>query len=203
MRDPIAKKPDNSEMPGKAHSLRQVTIVTGNPGKVRELQSMAMGNFDFVMHDLEITEIQSLDLKEIVKDKAEKAFQQIQAPVIVDDVSAGLDSLRGLPGPFIKYFNSTLGGDSLFLLSRSENEQATITCIAAYYDGTKLIIGEGTIRCTVVKPRGENGFGFDPVMVPEGQSLTMAEMTEEQKMQISHRGKAFRHLVEQLKQFKI
>lgn len=182
--------------------MQKITIVTGNPGKVRELQAMAMGKFDFVMQDLEITEIQSLDLKEIVKDKAQKAYLQVQGPVIVDDVSAGLDSLRGLPGPFIKFFNSVLGGDSLFQLAKSENEQAIITCIAAYYDGTELIMGEGTIRCTVVKPRGKNGFGFDPVMMPEGQSLTMAEMTEEQKMQVSHRGKAFRHLLQQLERLK-
>lgn len=182
--------------------MQQITIVTGNPGKVRELQAMATGKFDFVMHDLEIIEIQSLDLKEIVKDKAEKAYQQIKGPVIVDDVSAGLDGLRGLPGPFIRYFNSMLGGDSLFQLARAENEQATIACIAAYYDGSTLIMGEGEIRCTVVKPRGGNGFGFDPVMVPEGQNKTMAEMTEVQKMQISHRGKAFRHLLDQLKQLK-
>jgi non-canonical purine NTP pyrophosphatase (RdgB/HAM1 family) len=175
--------------------MRKITIVTGNPGKVREIEALAMGKLDFTMHDLEIDEIQSLDLKEIVKDKVQKAYQQVKAPVIVDDVSAGLDSLKGLPGPFIKFFNSTLGGDSLLQLSKSENERVTVTCIAAYYDGTEMLFGEGTIKGVIVKPRGKNGFGFDPVIVPDGQQKTMGEMTDEQKMQVSHRGKAFRALL--------
>ncbi|HSW37675.1 MAG TPA: non-canonical purine NTP pyrophosphatase [Candidatus Saccharimonadales bacterium] len=182
--------------------MRKITIVTGNPGKVRELQAMAMGKLSFVTRDLEIAEIQSLDLEEIVRDKAKKAYAQIKGPVIVDDVSAGLDSLQGLPGPFIKFFNSQIGGDSLWQLSKSKNEIVTVSCIAAYYDGAKLLMGKGTIQGIVVEPRGKNGFGFDAVIVPDGQLLTMAEMTEEQKMRVSHRGKAFRDLIQQLEKLK-
>jgi len=49
-----------------------------------------------------------------------------------------------------------------------------------------------------VEPRGKNGFGFDPVVVPEGETRTMAEMSAEEKNALSHRGKAFRALLEQL-----
>jgi non-canonical purine NTP pyrophosphatase (RdgB/HAM1 family) len=178
--------------------MQKITIVTSNPGKVRELQAMAMGKFDFVMHDLELAEIQSLDLEEIVVDKLKKAYKVIKAPVIVDDVSAGLDNLQGLPGPFIKYFNQLLGGDSLLTLANAENEPVTITCMAAYFDGKEVLIGRGTIKGRVVHPRGQNGFGFDVVVVPNGETRTMAEMSEAEKMQVSHRGKAFRDLVKQL-----
>jgi inosine triphosphate pyrophosphatase len=178
--------------------MKKITIVTGNPGKVRELQAMAMGKLDFSMHDLDIPEIQSLNLHEIVEDKLKRAYEQIKGPVIVDDVSAGLNDLKGLPGPFIKFFNRLLGGDSLLKLAGREGAAVEITCIAAYYDGKKMLLGEGTIKGKVVKPRGENGFGFDVVVVPNGQSKTMAEMTEEEKMQISHRGKAFRDLLHKL-----
>src|SRR5476649_469629 len=98
---------------------------------------------DFVMHDLNIPEIQSLDLHEIVEDKLKKAYMQIKSPVIVDDVSAGLDNLGGLPGPFIKFFNQLLGDEALLKLSKTEDAPVTITCIAAYYDGKKMILGEG------------------------------------------------------------
>ncbi len=178
--------------------MQKITIVTGNPGKVRELEAMAMGRFYFKMHDLDIPEIQSMDLHEIVEDKLMKAYEQIKGPVIVDDVSAGLDNLKGLPGPFIKFFNQLLGEDALLKLSRTKNTQVTITCMAAYYDGKKMLLGEGTIKGKVVKPRGKNGFGFDVVVVPDGQTRTMAEMTDAEKMQVSHRGKAFRALLKQL-----
>lgn len=176
----------------------KITIVTGNPGKVRELQAMAMGKLDFVMHDVDIDEIQSLDLEAIVIDKAKKAYQQIHSPIVVDDVSAGLKSLNGMPGPFIKFFNKEIGPDSLYRLSDKEDDEVTVSCMAAYYDGKEFILGRGTIHGQVVSPRGENGFGFDTVIVPDGQTKTMGEMTDEQKMLVSHRGLAFRSLLDQL-----
>jgi non-canonical purine NTP pyrophosphatase (RdgB/HAM1 family) len=182
--------------------MKRITIVTGNPGKVRELEAMAMGKLNFAMHDLDIDEIQSLELEKIVKDKAEKAYIQIKAPVIVDDVAAGLSSLNGLPGPFIKFFNKELGEDALYRLARSKDDTVIVTCIAAYYDGEQLILGKGTIKGKAVSPRGSNGFGFDSVVVPEGQKRTMAEMSEEEKMKVSHRGKAFRSLLQQLESLK-
>lgn len=180
--------------------MQTITIVTGNPGKVRELQAMADGRLDFTMHPLSLPEIQSLDLEEVVEDKLKRAYEQLKTPVIVDDVSAGLDKFKGLPGTFIKFFNDTLGGDSLLQLAGQEGEKVTVSCIAAYYDGTTMIFGKGTIRGTVVAPRGSNGFGFDAVIVPDGELRTMAEMSEEEKMQVSHRGKAFRDLLTQLEQ---
>jgi len=179
-------------------TMKQITIVTGNPGKVRELKAMAKDKLDFTMYDLDIDEIQSLDLEIIVKDKAKKAFAKIKGPVIVDDVSAGLASLKGLPGPFIKFFNKEMGADALYKLSKTENDPVTVTCIAAYFDGAQFILGTGIIDGKVVHPRGRNGFGFDSVVVVDGQNKTMAEMTEDEKMLVSHRGKAFRSLLSQL-----
>lgn len=182
--------------------MNKITIVTGNAGKVRELQAMAIGKLDFVMRDLDLDEIQSLDLEKIVKDKAERAYGQIKEPVIVDDVSAGLASLKGLPGPFIKFFNKELGGDALYQLAKPEGDTVTISCVAAYYDGDKFILGRGSIHGSIVAPRGNNGFGFDSVVIPHGENKTMAEMTEEEKIRISHRGMAFRSLLSQLETLK-
>jgi non-canonical purine NTP pyrophosphatase (RdgB/HAM1 family) len=179
--------------------MLRITIVTGNPGKVKELKALASGRIDFTMHDLDIDEIQSLDLEKIVKDKADKAYKQIGSPVIVEDVSAGLASLNNLPGPFIKYFNKEIGNDSLYKLA-NPNDTVTISCIAAYYDGVKFLLGKGTLTGKIVSPRGNNGFGFDSVVVPSGQTKTMAEMTSEEKILVGHRGKAFRSLLSQLEQ---
>jgi len=183
-------------------TMKKITIVTGNPGKVRELQAMAIGKLDFSMHDLDIDETQSLDLEKIVKDKAQKAFQQLKTPIIVDDVSAGLSSLNGLPGPFIKFFNKALGGDALKKISKTHKDTVTISCMAAYYDGKRFLLGKGTIIGKIVSPRGSNGFGFDSVVIPERENRTMAEMSEEEKMTISHRGKALRDLLSQIEKLK-
>jgi len=180
--------------------MKTITIVTGNPGKVRELQAMADGRLDFAMHSLDLKEIQSLDLQEVVEDKLRRAYEQIKAPVIVDDVSAGLDDLQGLPGTFIKFFNEKLGSDALYQLAGRKEAAVTVSCMAAYFDGKTMIFGRGTIHGTVVAPRGSNGFGFDVVIIPDGQTRTMAEMNEAEKMQVSHRGRAFRDLLRQLKQ---
>jgi non-canonical purine NTP pyrophosphatase (RdgB/HAM1 family) len=182
--------------------MKKIAIVTGNAGKVRELEALALGKLQFDMQPMELVEIQSLDIHEIIKHKLEQAYQELQRPVIVDDVSAGLDSLEGLPGTFIKFFNEKLGGDSLFKLAQREHEPVTIHCVAAYYDGQVMLFGEGLIRGKVVKPRGKNGFGFDVVVVPDGETRTMAEMTNEEKMAVSHRGKAFRDLLEKLEKEK-
>lgn len=179
-------------------SNNKIVIVTGNPGKVKEIEAMAMGKIDFIMKDLDLDEIQSLDLQAIVSDKAKKAFEIVKGPVIVDDVSAGLKSLGGLPGPFIKFFSKRLGGDSLYKISKVERDEVSISCIAAYYDGKNLILGEGLIKGRIVSPKGDNGFGFDSVVVPDGETRTMAEMSASEKMKISHRGKAFQSLLDQL-----
>jgi non-canonical purine NTP pyrophosphatase (RdgB/HAM1 family) len=152
----------------------------------------------FSAHALDLPEIQSLDLHEIVEDKVRRAYDVIQAPVIVEDVSAGLDALQGLPGPFFKFFEKTLGRRTLLLLSKEAQPRVTITCIAAYYDGTTMVFGEGYIKGHAEEPRGTNGFGFDFTVVPDGETRTMAEMTPEEKNAISHRGQAMRNLLAQL-----
>src|SRR5579884_2899354 len=174
--------------------MNKTYIVTGNPGKVRELEAMSLGKLHFEMKDLDIPEIQSLDMREIVTEKLKHAFSIVKEPVIVDDVSAELERLNGLPGPFIKFFGQKLGRGALLKLAGKEGEKVTVRCIVAYYDGKEMIFGEGHVNGKLVSPRGENGFGFDSEIVPDGESRTMAEMSEEEKMAISHRGNAFRHL---------
>lgn len=176
-----------------------ITLVTGNPNKLRELRAIVPANLNVTSHELDLTEIQSLDLQKIVEDKVKRAYGIIKGPVIVEDVSAGLDGLAGLPGPFYKFFREKLGDEILVRLAAvAESPKVTVQCTAAYYDGDRLLFGVGLIKGTIVEPRGGNGFGFDPVIVPGGGTRTMAEMTAEEKNRISHRGQALRNLITQL-----
>lgn len=174
----------------------EVTLVSGNKNKMKEYLALLPKDKNILIttKSIDLPEIQSMDLLEIIEDKARRAYEIIKSPVIVEDVAAGLDSLNGLPGPFIKFFIESLENNPLLELSKQPNERATITCTTALFDGKKLTHGVGTIKGIVVQPRGKDGFGFDFVFVPDGYDMTMSEMGFEKKNKISHRSLAIKDL---------
>lgn len=180
--------------------MQKLTLVTGNKGKLAEWQRIFPPEFTIEAVDIDLDEIQSLDIRKVVADKARRAYEKIGKPVLVDDIAAGLDKLDGLPGPFIKFFINTLGKDAMYRLAGNEEAAATVTGAAAYYDGTHMLCGIGKVHGKMVMPRGESGFGFDFSFVPDGHSKTYAEMGAEEKDKISHRRLAIEDLVSQLKQ---
>ena len=180
------------------NDIMNFTLVTGNPGKLAEYKRLLPAGLTFDHHDLDLEEIQSLDNGEIVAAKVKAAYVELQRPVVVEDVSAGLDELGGLPGPFIKFFEKQLGYDALYKL-RGETA-ATVVCTIGYYDGTNMVIASGTVHGRAVASRGKYGFGFDACFMPKGQSKTFAEMPPAVKDAVSHRSLAVADLVIKLKQ---
>jgi XTP/dITP diphosphohydrolase len=76
---------------------------------------------------------------------------------------------------------------------------AAFVCAVAFVDGEREIFTEGTMRGRLIRaPRGTNGFGYDPIFVPDGYDVTSAELPSDEKDRISHRGKALRALAETL-----
>jgi non-canonical purine NTP pyrophosphatase (RdgB/HAM1 family) len=179
--------------------MQTITLVTGNAGKLAEWQRLLPAEFKLESANIDLDEIQSLDLEAIVIDKAKRAFDHIGKPVIVEDVSAGLVKFGGLPGPFAKFFEVTLGPDALFQLAGESGSAAIVTCCAAFYDGTTAITARGDITGKVVAARGENGFGFDSCFMPDGSDKTFAEMSFAEKDSFSHRAHAIKALLTQLK----
>jgi non-canonical purine NTP pyrophosphatase (RdgB/HAM1 family) len=179
--------------------MQTITLVTGSKGKLAEWQRLFPSELKLESIDVDLDEIQSLDLRAIITDKAKRAHEKVGKPVIVDDISAGIDELNGLPGPFVKFFEKSLGRGALYKLANRE-ANATITAIAAYYDGAHMLIGVGEIHGKVVAPRGESGFGFDFSFVPEGYTQTFSEMGPAEKDKISHRRLAVEDLIAQLRQ---
>jgi non-canonical purine NTP pyrophosphatase (RdgB/HAM1 family) len=178
--------------------MKKITLVTGNPGKLAEMRRLMPDSVQLEHADIDLDEIQSMDLSAIAKDKALRAYEHVDGPVIVEDVSAGLDKLGGLPGPFIKYFEVEMGRDALYQLAGTEGEAAFAICTICYYDGENFTVVQGETKGTIVAPRGDNGFGFDQVFLPDGADKTYGEMTPGEKNIVSHRGKALRELVKQL-----
>lgn len=171
-------------------------FITGNPGKAKYL-----GDYFHipVQHlKLDLKEIQSLNLEEVVKDKAERAFQIVQKPVLVEDVSLVFEAIQPLPGPLIKWFLGSLKNEGICKLLEHQNRKATAEVAFAYADEGGVHIFSGKVQGEIADyPRGNAGFGWDPVFIPEGRIRTWAEMDDDEKHSTSMR----RIALEKLKHF--
>ncbi|MEK7584140.1 MAG: non-canonical purine NTP pyrophosphatase [Patescibacteria group bacterium] len=118
---------------------------------------------------------------------------------IVEDTSLSLHCLKGLPGPFIKWFLEALGAAGIARLAKALDDPAAEarTMIGYAKNPQEVHFFEGVLRGSIVEPRGETTFGWDPIFVPEGHTQTFAEMSRDKKNSLSMRRKA----VEQLRQF--
>ena len=140
--------------------------------------------------------------------KARAGAAALGEPALADDSGIEVDALGGRPGPRSARFAGEDATDQQNLdeLIRAlkgipgSGRTARYRCLAvlAFPDGRE-VHAEGTCEGTLVgKPRGSQGFGYDPIFVPEGRGETMAEITDEEKDRISHRGRALRALGETL-----
>ncbi|PIR03978.1 MAG: hypothetical protein COV59_02225 [Candidatus Magasanikbacteria bacterium CG11_big_fil_rev_8_21_14_0_20_39_34] len=158
--------------------MKSVTFITGNQDKADYLEKYLGYPVDHVKLDLD--EIQSMDLKEIVEHKIKQAYQSIQKPVIVEDVSLEFAALNGLPGPFIRFFVDKVPFKSICSMIPPQSRAATARCVFGYYDGNILKLFEGSLNGTIAEePAGENGFGWDKIFIPDGYSVTRASLSEE------------------------
>lgn len=154
-------------------------FITGNADKAAYLANNLGVELDHQKIDLD--EIQSTSLEEIVEHKVRQAYNQIGKPVLVEDVALGFDALGGLPGPFIKFFVDTPNGlDTLCrMLDGFNNRKAEASCVYGYYDGIRLELFRGALGGEIApSPRGEGGFGWDKIFCPDGyEGKTRAELS--------------------------
>lgn len=167
--------------------MQKLTFITGNAGKAKYLSDYFHIPVDHVKLDL--PEIQSLQLKNIVEDKADRAFAIVKSPVLVEDVSLTFIALKALPGPLIKWFLETLGNEGLCrLLDRFDDRSALAEVEFGIASDTGIYTFGASIEGTIAEnPRGEMGFGWDPIFIPKGYSKTWAEMSDDEKHETSMR----------------
>lgn len=168
--------------------MRTITIVTGNAHKLAELQKIFPASLNLSSQKLDLDEIQTLDLHEIVSHKLRQAYEKVQGAVIIEDVSAEVENLNGLPGPFVKFFMDRLGKGALHRIAGES--RVRIICAMGYYDGTDEHIVDGVMEGRLVEAREGEGFGFDFEIVPDGYDKTVSELGMDTKNLISHRAKA-------------
>ena len=143
---------------------------------------------------VDLPEIQSLDLQEVVTSKAKAAYREIGVPVIVEDTALTFHALGKLPGTFVKFFAEELQYEGMCqLLDGKEDRSATVRACIALYDGEEIQIFNGECKGSISEtPRGGSGFGFDCIFIPEGYTQTWSQMDSGVKDTMSHRGEATR-----------
>ena len=170
-------------------------FVTTNRGKVREALDFLADVADVVQFDYDYVEIQSDDLEAIAAYGAREAFEAAggEDPVFVDDAGLFIDALGGFPGPYSAYVEDTLGIERVWQLARDlDDRSAAFRCVIAYADAAGVETFAGVVEGRIVAPRGDGGFGYDPIFECDG--VTFAEMDTAQKNARSHRGRALEAL---------
>lgn len=172
-------------------------FITGNKGKLAEVQSVLSG---VEALDIDLPEIQSLDAHEIIKAKLEEAQKHQKGEFIVEDNSLYLEGIKGLPGPLIKWFMKTVGNEGLYKMAEAfGNFNAEAKVIIGHSNSAgEISFFEGNTKGTIVLPRGSEGFGWDPIFQPEGYEKTFGEMSVDEKNSFSMRRIAVEKLREKL-----
>jgi XTP/dITP diphosphohydrolase len=167
-------------------------FVTGNPGKAREAQARLGTEVERV--DYDYVERQADDLATIAAHGARDAFGALDGddPVIVDDAGLFVDRLDGFPGPYSAYVEDRLGVAGVWRLVDRELEpderDAAFRATVAFCDGDRVETFDGAVAGEIVAPRGDGGFGYDPIFEHDGR--TFAELSTDAKNDVSHRGRA-------------
>jgi XTP/dITP diphosphohydrolase len=176
-------------------------FVTTNEHKRREVQDIL--GFALGRADLDLPEIQAIDPADVATEKARAAREALgdtDLPVLVEDSGLMVDAWGGFPGALTKWLMQSVGNEGLLrMFAPGDDRSARAVCVVALAEaGGRVLTFRGEVRGTVAEsPRGEGGFGYDPVFVPGWSSMTYAQMGEGKNTD-SHRARAFRAVKEWL-----
>jgi XTP/dITP diphosphohydrolase len=191
----------------------EIVLATRNKGKIRELERIfaitlpgvkLLGTDAFPdLADVAETE-DTFEGNALLKARAVSHFTNL--PAIADDSGLAVDHLGGAPGIFSARYSGVHGDDQANLnkvlreMDGVTNRKAQFVCAAAFVAprGYEIVLRAEMVGNLIDAPRGEKGFGYDPIFIPIGFNQTTGEMDPELKDSISHRGKAMRELAEEI-----
>ena len=158
--------------------MQAITFITGNQNKADYLAKYLWFPIDHKKVDLD--ELQSLDLREIIEHKVKQAYEKVKKPVIVEDVSLEFTALGRLPGTFIKFFIGEIPYEDICRLLDGRDRSATAKCAYGYYDGDRFEYFEWMMKWEISGyPWRDNGFGWDRIFVPEWYTTIRSELDAE------------------------
>jgi XTP/dITP diphosphohydrolase len=181
--------------------MKHLALLTGNKGKLQEFQHELRGiGVEVVQLKAEVDEIQADTLEEVVHNCLDQADSQGLGDVVLDDSGLFVASLNGFPGVYSAHAFRTIGcGGMLRLLDGKADRRARFdSCIGASIMGEHILVTGSVLGTISFEERGGNGFGFDPIFMPENGGRTFAEMEMAEKNAVSHRGRAIRLLLKEL-----
>jgi len=185
----------------------KIIFATKNKGKLKEIKHI------FANSDVEILSLNDFEdsvdveedgnsFEENALKKAEEIFSHYNLPVVSDDSGLVVEQLNGAPGIYSARYSGDDATDeknNVKLIEELKNflkpHKAKFVCAAVYCDSKNRLITTGEFKGQIIsEPKGINGFGYDPLFLPDGLDKTSAEISPELKNKISHRAKAFNKL---------
>ncbi len=177
----------------------ELRFITGNPGKVRELQALLEPKgIQVVQDDQGYPEIQADKLEDVATAAVGYLLATgVEPPFVLEDAGLFVSALNGFPGVYSRHALDTIGCDGILrLMEHVELESRTATfqaCLTHVDEDRNFTHHFGQCKGHIAdRSAGAHGFGFDPIFIPEGHDQTFAEMTDAEKGALSHRGNAVR-----------
>jgi len=149
--------------------MKAVTFITSNQHKADALARVL--GLPLAHQAVDLMEIQSTSLEEIVEHKVRQAYVVAKCPVLVEDVALEFTALGGLPGPFIKFFVEAPNGleNLCRILDSFDDRSAVAACVFGYCDGEQVRLFRAELGGVIAKhPAGNGGFGWDKIFCPDG-----------------------------------
>jgi len=176
--------------------MKEIFFITGNKGKVEEAKAFFSDlDIKIVQKDTGYPEIQADSLEEVARFGVDFLSKKIKSPFILEDAGLFIKSLKSFPGVYSAYVYNTLGCRGILTLMKEikkEERNALFKSVYAYLEpgnAPHFFIGESKGFISF-EEKGNNGFGYDPIFVPEGENKSFAEMNPKEKNKYSHRGKS-------------
>lgn len=192
----------------------KLIIASNNAHKVREIKQILSGKFDeiFSLNEVGVfheTIEDGSSFEENALKKAREIAKITGCAAIADDSGLCVNALGGAPGIYSARYagdcseHSTDEANNLLLIKNLEGKadrSAYYSCaVALVYPDGREIVAEGYMHGSIIdSPRGTRGFGYDPFFLPEGEKRTAAELSDEEKNAISHRGRALMALLNKI-----
>ena len=191
--------------------MTTIVIASDNQKKAREMRALLPEGFEVItatQAQISMPDETGLTFEENALLKAREAARQSGRLCVADDSGLEIDALGGKPGVRSARFavdHGLPGGDEennrlalkmLDAVPAGERSARFVSAVAVVSPDGSESVARGTVEGQIgFEPRGANGFGYDPLFIPEGSSRTMAELTDEEKNATSHRARAFKAAV--------
>jgi XTP/dITP diphosphohydrolase len=180
--------------------MEELYFITGNKGKFKEAEDKLKHlDIKLIQLKLEYPEIQSSDLREIALYGLNFCSERFKSPFFLEDSGLFISELNSFPGPYSRYVRDTIGNDGILkLLLGVTNRNAYFKSVVALYKNGPHIFEGVSMGKISNEIRGQGGFGYDPIFIPNGSSKTFGEASTQEKNMCSHRGKALDAMVRHL-----